>query len=78
LQISYSVNNIDLERENGLEKKVLAIEKPESIANAKQPRKTSVIPSIYNFPEFKKWLLNKLTELEKFDIAERISKNPRS
>ena len=65
LQISYSVNGIDLERENGLEKKVLTIKKPESIANAKQPRKTSVIPSINNFPEFKKWLLNKLSELEK-------------
>ena len=65
LQISYSVNGIDLERENGLEKKGLKNEKPESISKAKQPRKTNVIPSINNFPEFKKWLLNKLTELEK-------------
>jgi len=65
LHLSYSVKDIDSERENGFEKKGLKNKKPESISNAKEPRNTGVIPSIDNFPEFKRWLLNKLTELEK-------------
>ena len=65
LQVSYSVNDIDLEHKNGLEKKAIKKEKPKSLSNTKQSRKTQAIPSIDNFPEFKNWLLNKLTELEK-------------
>jgi len=67
LHLSYSVNNIDLEREIESEKKVnMRSEKTHSLSITKQPKKTHEIPSIDNFPEFKKWLLNKLTELEKF------------
>ena len=66
LHLSYSVNDIDLERENEPEKKRSnRSEKPESISNTKQPTKTLAIPLIDNFLEFKKWLLNKLNELEK-------------
>lgn len=65
LHLSYSVNDIDLERENEPEKKRSnRSEKPESISNTKQPTKTFAIPLIDNFLEFKKWLLNKLKELE--------------
>jgi len=66
LHLSYSVNNIDLERENKPEKKGSnRRELPETIPNVKQPINTKAIPSINNFSEFKKWLLNKLNELEK-------------
>ncbi|TET05798.1 MAG: hypothetical protein E3J90_00010 [Promethearchaeota archaeon] len=66
LHLSYSVNNIDLERENKPEKKGSnRSELPETIPNVKQPINTKAIPSINNFSEFKKWLLNKLNELEK-------------
>ncbi len=66
LHLSYSVNNIDLEHENEPEKKEgIRSEIPETIPNVKQSRNTKAIPSTNNFPEFKKWLLNKLSELEK-------------
>ena len=66
LHLSYSVSDTDLEREKEPEKKRSnRSENPVSISTTKQLRKTQAIPSIGNFPEFKKWLLNKLTELEK-------------
>ncbi|MBY9016114.1 MAG: hypothetical protein KGD68_10515 [Candidatus Lokiarchaeota archaeon] len=66
LHLSYSVSDIDLEHKNEPEIKARnRSEKEEPINNTQQPRKTLVIPSIDNFPEFKKWLLNKLAELEK-------------
>ncbi len=66
LHLSYSVNNIDLECKSEPEKKEAIRSKiPETIPNVKQPRNTKAIPSTNNFPEFKKWLLNKLSELEK-------------
>ena len=66
LRLSYSVSDIDLERKNEPEKKEgIRSEIPETIPNVKQSRNTKAIPSTNNFPEFKKWLLNKLSELEK-------------
>jgi hypothetical protein len=66
LRLSYSVSDIDLERKNEPEKKEGIRSKiPETIPNVKQSRNTKAIPSTNNFPEFKKWLLNKLSELEK-------------
>ena len=66
LHLSYSVSEIDLERKSEPEKKGRnRNEKTDILSNIKQPRKTMAIPSTDNFPEFKKWLLNKLSELEK-------------
>ena len=66
LNLSYSVSNIDLERKNKPEKKGdTQNEKTKSLSNSKQHQKTNAIPPINDFSEFKKWLLNKLTELEK-------------
>ena len=66
LRLSYSVSEIDLERKSEPEKKGCKQgEKPDPIPIINQPRKTTAIPSTDNFPEFKKWLLNKLNELEK-------------
>jgi hypothetical protein len=66
LHIPYSINDIDLEHNNKSEVKEETIsEKPLPISNIEQPRKTHVIPSIDNFPEFKKWILTRLAELEK-------------
>jgi len=66
LHLSYSVSDIDSECKNEPEnKKGNLTEKPEFIPNAIQPRRSHAIPSIDNFPEFKKWFLNKLAELEK-------------
>jgi len=67
LHLSYSVCDIDLESKNKPETKGNnRSENPVSSSNTGQPRKTHAIPSIDNFAEFKKWLLNKLTELENF------------
>ena len=67
LHLSYSVSDIDSEREKEPEiKGCNRSEKSNSIPITKQPRKTHAIPSIDSFIEFKNWLLNKLTELEKF------------
>ena len=67
LQLSYTINDTDLERKTELKKKrKVQNEKPTSMSNSKPPRKAHSIPSIENFPEFKDWLLNKLTELEKY------------
>lgn len=66
LHVSYSVSDIDLEREKILEKKEInRSEKTESLSDTNQPGEANTIPSIDNFLEFKKWLLNKLNELEK-------------
>ncbi|MBY8978750.1 MAG: hypothetical protein KGD72_00035 [Candidatus Lokiarchaeota archaeon] len=66
LHLSYSVTEIDLERKWEPEKKRRnRNEETDSLSNVKQPRKKIAIPSIDNFPEFKKWLLNKMSELEK-------------
>ena len=66
LHLSYSVSEIDLERKSEPEKKGSnRNEKTDSLSIIKQPKKTMAIPSTDNFPEFKKWLLNKLSELEK-------------
>ena len=66
LHLSYSVSNIDLERKIESEKKEdNPNEKPEIILTSKQLRKKHPIPLIDNFDEFKEWMLNKLTELEK-------------
>ena len=66
LHLSYSVSEIDLERKSEPEKKGRnRNEKTDSLSIIKQPKKTMAIPSTDNFPEFKKWLLNKLSELEK-------------
>ena len=66
LRLSYSVSDIDLEHENEPEKIGISRgEKQELMSNTNQPRKKAAIPQTDNFPEFKKWLLNKLTELEK-------------
>jgi len=66
LHLSYSVSEIDLERKSEPEKKGSnRNEKTDSLSIIKQPKKTMAIPSTDNFLEFKKWLLNKLSELEK-------------
>jgi len=66
LHLSYSVSEIDLERKSEPEKKGRnRNEKTDSLSIIKQPKKTMAIPSTDDFPEFKKWLLNKLSELEK-------------
>ena len=66
LRLSYSVSDIDLKSKNAPEKKSCKHkEKKEPIPETKQPINVKVIPSTDNFPEFKKWLLNKLSELEK-------------
>ena len=68
LQLTYTISDTDLERKTETEKKEKSQnEKPTSISNSKQLRKTNAIPSIDNFDEFKKWMLNKLTELEKIE-----------
>jgi len=66
IHLSYSVTEIDLEPKREPEKKRRnRNEETDSLSNVKQPRKKMAIPSIDNFPEFKKWLLNKMSELEK-------------
>ncbi|MHA1533574.1 MAG: hypothetical protein ACTSP8_02480 [Promethearchaeota archaeon] len=66
LRLSYSVSDIDLERKNEPEiKESNRTKKKVSIPSMKQQTETLIIPSIDNFPEFKDWLLSKLTELEK-------------
>ena len=66
LQLSYTINDTDLERKTETEKKGKSqIEKPKSISKANQPKNSPAIPSIDNFAEFKNWLLHKLAELEK-------------
>jgi len=66
LRLSYSVSDTDLACEKEPEKKGSNRSKiPETIPNVRQARDTKAIPSTDNFPEFKKWLLNKLSELEK-------------
>jgi len=66
LRLPYSVSDTDLECEKEPEKKGSnRSEIAETIPNVKQSRTTKAIPSTDNFPEFKKWLLNKLSELEK-------------
>jgi len=65
LRLSYSVSDIDLEHGNEPEKiGINPGEKQELMSNLNQPRKKAAIPPTDNFPEFKKWLLNKLNELE--------------
>jgi len=67
LHLPYSVIDVDLALEKEPEIKGRnRSEKPVSTSNAKEPTKSHAIPSIDNFPEFKKWLLHKLAELEKF------------
>ena len=66
LHIPYFISDIDLEHNNKSEVKEETIsEKTLPTSNIEQPRKTHVIPSIDNFPEFKKWILTRLAELEK-------------
>ena len=66
LHLSYSVSDADLKQKNEPEEiENTLTEKTKSISNTNQPRKKYAIPSIDNFLEFKKWLLHKLTELEK-------------
>jgi len=66
LQLSYTINDTDLERKNDTQKKECnQNEKTGSVLTTKQPRNTRAIPSIENFTEFKRWLLNRLSELEK-------------
>ena len=66
LQLSYTINDTDLERKNDTHKKECnQNEKTGSVLTTKQPINTRAIPSIENFTEFKRWLLNRLSELEK-------------
>ena len=66
LQLTYTINDTDLERKIEPEKKgENQSEKLVSISNRKKQPKSHAIPSTDNFPEFKKWLLSKLSELEK-------------
>ena len=66
LHLSYSVSDIDLGCKIKSEVKEEArSEKLLPITNIKQLRKTHAIPSIDKFPEFKKWILTRLAELEK-------------
>jgi len=68
LHLSYSVYDIDLEHKSKPETKGnTQSENLVSSPNSGQSIKTQAIPPIDNFTEFKKWLLNKLTELEKFE-----------
>ena len=66
LQLTYTISDTDLERKNEPEKKGNnQNEKPTSLSNSKLPRKVHSIPPVENFAQFKKWMLNKLSELEK-------------
>ena len=66
LQLTYTISDADLERKTEPEKKRKSQnEKPTSMSSSKPPRKAHSIPSVENFAQFKKWMLNKLTELEK-------------
>ena len=66
LQLTYTISDTDLEGKNEPEKKGKSQnEKPTSSSSSKLPRKAHSIPSVENFAQFKKWMLNKLTELEK-------------
>ena len=66
LQLTYTISDTDLERKTEPEKKRKSQnEKTTSLSSSKPPRKAHSIPSVENFLEFKKWMLNKLTELEK-------------
>jgi len=67
LKLTYTISDTDLELKFEPENKGKSQnEKTTLLTNSKPPRKAHSIPSIENFPEFKKWLLNKLNELEKY------------
>ena len=73
LNLEYSVNEVKLVKKRELENKINALRKnpikhkhSESIPST--PANRSKIPSIDNFSEFKKWLLDKMFQLERLEL----------
>ena len=73
LRLPYSVNDIEIEYKTEPKKKISPLKETQNknqitIPPANQPNKTVSVPSIDNFPEFRQWLLDKVTQLESLEL----------
>ena len=84
LNLEYSVNEVKIEKKKEPETKINTLRKSRNKGHASEllipiPADRSkigqTIPSIDNFSEFKRWLLQKMTQLENFEVNKTKGEN---